>query len=149
MSCVSCKKKASKECSDCKRPYCSQKCFVGDRNHHHHRCIHLHSGAVLKGFNRGAQDNKKRFHIVGETVEMQLAYASLAPGETIAKEVHVGVTQVIRVEYGSGTIEFNDSTNVVNEGDVMIIPGNVPHEVRADQGVPLKISTMYAPPTTH
>ena len=155
MSCSACKRFISaskrKQCSECKDLYCSKRCFVGDKTH---RCLHNHHGGqVIQNFASKARRNSKKFKLVSETPEIQLAYASLNAGESIEKEVHVGVTQVIRVEEGAGSIIFYEESlnrvSAVGVGAVVIIPGSLPHEVRADKGVQLKISASYAPPTTH
>jgi len=137
-----------KLCSACRQVYCSKRCFVGDTAH---GCIR---GGAIKfgGFSTTVKRNEKPFHMAAETPEIQLAYENVPQGGVIKKEIHEGVTQIIYVELGSGTIEIfgaHPSIQRVTQGDLIVIPSSTYHEVRADHGTALKFSTVYAPPTTH
>lgn len=158
MSCLrkACLLNATEQCSVCARIYCSRECFVGDNAH---RCVHPPSakskGRVLNDFAKDARRNERGFAMVDETSEVQIAYASLKPGEVIKKEVHVGVTQIVRIESGNGSVVFfsadgfENEKKIIREGALIVIPGSIYHEIRADRGVVLKVSSLYAPPTTH
>lgn len=139
-----------KLCSACKQIYCSKRCFVGDTAH---RCIRGGGGAIkFGGFSTTVKTNENPFYMAVETPEIQLAYEHVPQGGVIKKEIHEGVTQIIYVELGSGTIEiFGEFPSIqrVTQGDLVVIPSSTYHEVRADHGTALKFSTVYAPPTTH
>lgn len=151
--CSKCSVAVDTKCDLCEKPFCTP-CF---QNNHSSICspyYHPSTPEFIVDFAKQVQVNEKRFQIVAETSEMQLAYAHLKAGEIIEKEQHVGVTQLIRVEKGTGSVEIfsDDSTSKITPiktGDVIVIPASTYHEVRANQGTLLKLSTIYSPPTTH
>jgi mannose-6-phosphate isomerase-like protein (cupin superfamily) len=105
--------------------------------------------------------NKKGFHtnIEKETLEnknfrkvlytaayMQLVLMSLKPGEDIGLEVH-GVDQFFRFEKGKGKVIIGNNEYEVKDGDVIIVPAGMPHNViNTSETEELKLYTLYAPP---
>jgi mannose-6-phosphate isomerase-like protein (cupin superfamily) len=105
--------------------------------------------------------NKKGFHtnIEKETVEnknfrkvlytaayMQLVLMSLKPGEDIGLEVH-GVDQFFRFEKGKGKVIIGNNEYEVKDGDAIIVPAGMPHNViNTSETEELKLYTLYAPP---
>jgi mannose-6-phosphate isomerase-like protein (cupin superfamily) len=105
--------------------------------------------------------NKKGFHsnIEKDTVEnnnfrkvlytscyMQLVLMSLKPGEDIGLEVH-GVDQFFRFEKGEGKVVIGDNEYNISDGDVIVVPAGVSHNViNTSETEELKLYTIYAPP---
>jgi mannose-6-phosphate isomerase-like protein (cupin superfamily) len=105
--------------------------------------------------------NKKGFHtnIEKETLEnknfrkvlytaayMQLVLMSLKPGEDIGLEVH-GVDQFFRFEKGKGKVIIGNNEYEVKDGDAIIVPAGMPHNViNTSETEELKLYTLYAPP---
>jgi mannose-6-phosphate isomerase-like protein (cupin superfamily) len=105
--------------------------------------------------------NKKGFHtnIEKETLEnknfrkvlytaayMQLVLMSLKPGEDIGLEVH-GVDQFFRFEKGKGKVIIGNNEYEVKDGDAVIVPAGMPHNViNTSETEELKLYTLYAPP---
>lgn len=79
---------------------------------------------------------------------IQLVYMTLQPLQEIGEEEHYN-DQYIRVEFGKARVilEGGKIIEILNEGDVVIIPGGMLHEVinmSSDQY--LRISVIYSPP---
>jgi len=105
--------------------------------------------------------NKKGFYIniEKETIEnknfrkvlytasyMQLVLMSLRPREEIGLEVH-GVDQFFRFEKGQGKVIIGNNEYLVKDGDVIVVPAGMPHNViNTSETEELKLYTIYAPP---
>jgi mannose-6-phosphate isomerase-like protein (cupin superfamily) len=82
----------------------------------------------------------------------QLTVMSLAPGESIGREVHEGIDQFLRVERGSGRVELGRSEDAVDEthdvGDdwAIVIPAGIWHNVVNTGESDLKVYSLYSPP---
>lgn len=73
---------------------------------------------------------------------LQLVAMSLKPGEDIGLETHKD-DQFIRVDKGSGTALIDEDEFDLKDGDAIIIPGGVQHNLTAGRkGV--KLYTVYA-----
>ena len=71
---------------------------------------------------------------------------SLKPGEEIGLEVH-GVDQFFRFEKGQGKVIIGNNEYLVKDGDVIVVPAGMPHNViNTSETEELKLYTIYAPP---
>jgi mannose-6-phosphate isomerase-like protein (cupin superfamily) len=77
----------------------------------------------------------------------QLVVMSLAPGEDIGLETHVGVDQFIRVEAGKGKAILNGEEHDLGDGSAVVIPAGTQHNiVNSSKSEPLKLYTIYSSP---
>jgi mannose-6-phosphate isomerase-like protein (cupin superfamily) len=76
----------------------------------------------------------------------------LGPGEDIGREAHPHLDQFLRIESGSGRVEFGRTEDAVEEThDVaddwaIIVPAGVWHNVVNTGEGDLKLYSIYAPP---
>lgn len=83
---------------------------------------------------------------------VQLTVMRLLPGEDIGREVHPHTDQFLRIEEGTGRVEFSGKADVVEENyDVendwaIIVPAGVWHNVVNTGAGDLKLYSLYAPP---
>ncbi len=86
----------------------------------------------------------------GERV--QLTVMRLAPGEDIGREVHPHTDQFLRIESGTGRVEFGategavDETHDVGEDWAIVVPAGVWHNVVNTGDGDLQLYSLYAPP---
>lgn len=74
----------------------------------------------------------------------QLVVMSLKPGEDIGEEVH-SLDQFIRVESGFGETILDGEVTIIRNGDAIVIPEGVLHNIRNTGNVDLKLYTVYSP----
>ena len=83
----------------------------------------------------------------------QLTVMSIDPGDDIGGEVHDGHDQFIRIESGSARVELGGSegapAKVQEVGDdwAVIIPSGTWHNVVNTGSEPLKVYSLYSPPS--
>lgn len=83
---------------------------------------------------------------------VQLTVMRLGPGEDIGWEAHPHLDQFIRIETGTGRVEFGRTADRVEEThDVeadwaVVIPAGLWHNVVNTGGHELKLYSLYAPP---
>lgn len=101
----------------------------------------------------GATIENDTFRTVLYTGEhLQLTVMRLGPGEDIGREAHPHLDQFLRLESGSGRVEFGPSEDVIEEThDVeedwaVIVPAGVWHNVVNVGEGELKLYSIYAPP---
>lgn len=99
-------------------------------------------------------DNENFRHVLYTAKYSQLVLMSLKPGEEIDTEVHT-VDQFFRFEQGEGKAVLNDIEHSVKNGDVVIVPAGMKHNIiNTSQTESLKLYSLYCPPhhkdgTTH
>ena len=82
----------------------------------------------------------------------QLTVMSVAPGESIGREVHEDIDQFLRVERGSGRVELGrsedsvDETHDVRDDWAVIVPAGIWHDVVNTGDGELKVYSLYSPP---
>jgi mannose-6-phosphate isomerase-like protein (cupin superfamily) len=82
----------------------------------------------------------------------QLTVMRLAPGEDIGREAHPHLDQFLRIESGTGQVEFGrsedgvDETHDVEDDWAIIVPAGVWHNVVNTGDRDLKLYSLYAPP---
>lgn len=80
------------------------------------------------------------------TSDNQLVLMSLKPGEEIGAEVHEKTAQFLRFESGNGKCVVGGKEYAVKNGDSVIIPEGVKHNVINTGSEELKLYTLYSPP---
>ncbi len=77
----------------------------------------------------------------------QLVLMCLQANEEIGEEVHEIVDQFLRIEEGRGKVILNGEEYPLKDGDVIIVPAGMKHNViNTQSGKPLKLYTVYSPP---
>lgn len=79
---------------------------------------------------------------------MQLVLMSLNPREEIGEEVHESTDQFFRVEEGKGEVSIDGRRTQIESDDAIVIPAGARHNIRNIGDKPLKLYTLYAPPST-
>lgn len=78
---------------------------------------------------------------------LQLVLMALDPGEEIGSEVHETHDQFFRIEKGRARVSMGDEDALVSAGDAMIVPAGVRHNICNIGSKPLRLYTLYSPPT--
>lgn len=76
---------------------------------------------------------------------LQLVLMSLKPGVEIGEERHK-LDQFIRVEGGVGTSVLDGKKSKIRDGDALVIPAGVKHNIINEGKEDLKLYTVYGPP---
>lgn len=86
--------------------------------------------------------------VINTTDNMQVVLMSLSPGVEIGKEIHPDTTQFIRVEGGKCMAEFGGSKYSLKDGDAIVIPPGVEHNVWCSKynDEDCKLYSIYTPP---
>ena len=85
--------------------------------------------------------------------DMQLTLMSIPAGGEIGAEMHPDVDQFIRVESGRARVYMGNSrcdlqeVGCVNESYALLIPAGTWHNIVNSGNRPLKLYSLYAPPT--
>lgn len=79
---------------------------------------------------------------------LQLVLMTLQPGEEIGSEVHDGHDQFFRIEEGNGQVMIDDNIYDVEDDDAVIVPAGARHNVINTGSEPLRLYTLYGPPST-
>ena len=91
-------------------------------------------------------ENNNFRHVLYTAKHSQLVLMSLKPGEEIDTEVHT-VDQFFRFEQGEGKAVLNDVEHPVKNGDVVIVPAGMKHNIiNTSQTESLKLYSLYCPP---
>lgn len=86
-------------------------------------------------------------HVLYTGEHAQLVAMTLRPGEDIGLETHPTIDQFIRVEAGMAEAVLDGEEHRLGDGDVVIVPAGVEHDVRnVSDDLPLRLSTIYSPP---
>lgn len=92
-------------------------------------------------------DNDNYRKVLYTTDEMQLVLMSIKPNEEIGEETHPKISQFLRFESGEGKVIMGDVEKAVSDGDSVIIPSGVKHNViNTSNSEPLKLYSIYTPP---
>jgi mannose-6-phosphate isomerase-like protein (cupin superfamily) len=84
-------------------------------------------------------------NVLFTTNNLQLVVMSLREGEEIGSEVHE-LDQFIRVEEGEAKAVLDGEEFTLVDGDVVIIPKGVNHNITNIGNVDLKLYSIYTPP---
>lgn len=78
---------------------------------------------------------------------IQLVLMCLKPNEEIGLEIHEITDQFLRIESGEGKVILNGEEHPIKDGDAIIVPAGVEHNViNTSSSEELKLYTIYAPP---
>lgn len=76
----------------------------------------------------------------------QLVLMALQPNEDIGSEVHAENDQFFRFEEGEGKVVIGDEEHIVGDGDSVVIPAGIEHNViNTSDAKMLKMYTIYSP----
>jgi mannose-6-phosphate isomerase-like protein (cupin superfamily) len=75
----------------------------------------------------------------------QLVVMALKPQEDIGAEVHT-LDQCLYVAEGTGEAVLDGVRTAIHAGSVIVVPAGVHHNIINTGSVPLRLSTLYAPP---
>ena len=84
---------------------------------------------------------------------LQLTVMCLKPGEDVGLEMHPDIDQFIRIEDGQGIVRMGESADnlnmerVVYEDYAIFIPAGTWHNLINIGNVPLKLYSIYSPPS--
>lgn len=102
--------------------------------------------AQIKDINQQASDNEN-FRKVLETGEhTQVVVMSIPPDGEIGEEVHEDNDQLLIVVSGEARLLLGDEETEFEEGDAVLVPAGVNHNVMNAGNDSLKIITTYSPP---
>ncbi len=118
-------------------------------------CTHITSITFLfsthmkKGFHTHIEEATKANtdfrRVLYTTQSMQLVLMTLQPGEDIGAEVHEDNDQFFRFESGRGAVHVGSVVYEVADGDAVIVPKGIEHNVVNTGTEPLMLYTIYAP----
>ena len=103
----------------------------------------------MKGFVQNIEDlsvdNEDFRRVLYTATNCQLVVMALKPGEEIGMEVHK-LDQFFRVEEGVGAAVLNGDRTEIRAGFAVLVPAGTNHNIVNTGTMPLKLSTLYAPP---
>jgi mannose-6-phosphate isomerase-like protein (cupin superfamily) len=106
---------------------------------------------MKKGFSINLEEatveNENYRKVLYTALNHQLVLMNLRPGEDIGMEVHEDGDQFFRIEKGEGKIVINDTEYEVSDGDCVIAPAGLRHNVmNTSESEDLRLYTIYTPP---
>lgn len=105
----------------------------------------------MKGFfghiEKDVQDNTFFRKVLFTGAHSQLVLMTLKPQEEIGLETHPDNDQFFRFEEGVGIVVIDGAEHVVADGDAVIVPAGVEHNIiNTSSTTFLKLYTLYSPP---
>ncbi|MEI7750379.1 MAG: cupin domain-containing protein [Candidatus Moraniibacteriota bacterium] len=101
----------------------------------------------LENIRQKTLDNINYREVLYTGPKMQLVVMSLDPSEEIGEEIHADHDQFLHFESGEGKAVLNGALHDLKEGDVLIVPAGMRHNIiNTSSGRELKLYTIYAPP---
>lgn len=94
-------------------------------------------------------DNENFRKVIHTDALQQIVVMSLCPGEEIGTEVHDSTSQFIRIEQGEGVAVLDGIEYDIYEGDVVVVPAGITHNVISSGTVALKLYTVYSGEVLH
>ena len=100
----------------------------------------------LSNIEKDTLNNKNYREVLFTTKNSQLVLMTVAPGDDIGEEVHK-LDQFIRFESGNGKVILGDFEQEVSDGDAIVVPEGVKHNViNTSKTEDLKLYAVYSPP---
>ncbi len=84
--------------------------------------------------------------VVFTGAKSQLVVMDIKPGESIGKETHEHVEQILFFLTGFGTAIFNGKEEPINAGDVAVVTPGTEHDFINTGAESMKVYTIYCPP---
>jgi mannose-6-phosphate isomerase-like protein (cupin superfamily) len=91
-------------------------------------------------------DNDLYRKVIFTGPHLQLVLMSIPEGEEIGTETHEHGDQFIRIEEGEGEFVIGGRTFLAEDGDSVVIPQGVEHNVINRGAGPLRLYAVYSPP---
>jgi mannose-6-phosphate isomerase-like protein (cupin superfamily) len=95
---------------------------------------------------KATADNQDFRQVLFTGAKSQLVVMSIPPGGEVGQETHTHVEQILYFQSGTGEAILDGKTTPVGPGDAVIVTPGTQHNFRNTGDVPLKITTIYAPP---
>lgn len=95
---------------------------------------------------KSTEENDMYRNVLFTGDNLQLVVMSIPVGEEIGMEVHESGDQFIRVESGTAEFFVDGQTQIGNDGDSIVVPAGLEHNVVNVGDEPLKIYAIYSPP---
>ena len=92
------------------------------------------------------EDNSSFRKVLYTGKHLQLVLMALKPGESIGAETHATHDQFFRIEQGKGALVIDGTTRPFKDGDGIIVPAGVVHNLTNTGDAPLRLYTIYGPP---
>lgn len=92
-----------------------------------------------------ARDNADFRRVLSTAKLSQLVVMTLPAGTDIGEEVHHGIDQTLLIIEGSGRAVLDGESTPVGPGYVIVVPEGTRHNVVADEALPMRLATIYAP----
>ena len=106
----------------------------------------------VEDIERTTLENENFRTVLDTGARLQLTVMRLGPGEGIGRERHPHTDQFLRIESGTGRVEFGriedavDETHDVEDDWAIVVPAGVWHNVVNTGDGDLKLYSLYAPP---
>jgi mannose-6-phosphate isomerase-like protein (cupin superfamily) len=106
----------------------------------------------VEDIERATLENENFRTVLHTGEHVQLTVMRLQPGEDIGRERHPHTDQFLRIESGTGRVEFGrnedavDETHDVEDDWAIVVPAGVWHNVVNTGDGDLKLYSLYAPP---
>lgn len=95
---------------------------------------------------KSTEENDMYRNVLFTGDNLQLVVMSIPVGEEIGMEVHESGDQFIRVESGTAEFFVDSQTQIGKDGDSIVVPAGLEHNVVNVGDEPLKIYAIYSPP---
>ncbi len=97
---------------------------------------------------RKVRDASEWFSVLQTGSALQTAAMRLEPGAASGPmgNEHAGSEQMLYVVEGEVTAEIGDRKFVMNSGECVVVPKNVPHRFRNESARPALTLNVYSPP---
>jgi mannose-6-phosphate isomerase-like protein (cupin superfamily) len=92
-----------------------------------------------------SNDAFRRVMLTGE--HAQVVVMTIPPGGEIGAEVHPDTDQVFLFVDGQGVADVDGQSTDVGANDLVLVPAGARHNMLNRGEVPLRLVTVYAPPT--
>lgn len=79
-------------------------------------------------------------------IHAQLVLLTVPPGEATGEQLHEHADQVFTVVSGSAEVVMEGGKVHAEEGDVVVVPRGIRHDVRSHGRTPLRVALVCAPP---
>lgn len=99
-----------------------------------------------------AMDNPNFRTAIWTGSNVQMTLMSICPCQDIGLEIHEDTDQVTRIEQGMAVVKMGQRRDELHiqhnlyKGDIVFVPAGTWHNIINTGRMPLKISTIYAPP---